>query len=351
MVTAMMQAIAAAGKAEKRKTKQHGKTTVQLPVAKPYIFEAGDKVLYWSESKSRWVNAEVLRCNSKDGAFTYDLNLKSKVLQEKVRPAPGKGETFDPSALPPPQLSTSAFANFNAFGARHCKKRGRDSDSEEQQRRARVADEAAAGPRIDWSSPPPQLLARESFGEASAFIDHFVRYFLGAWEEHDRTSSQVFSERDLAAFGGGALVEARHAIAPLLSQLARGEKLERGETRGATIKVSAKRGTSDGSHVDEAGVLEQLDRMASCAAFRDYAEAHRAYMKLTLGHKAWNNTCVTFVSANTSSGAREYRRNRDSLNTYDVDPVAQKYMQAMRKIVHFAQSIRPNDDQSKNVII
>merc|ERR1711862_549889 len=101
----------------------------------------------------------------------------------------------------------------------------------------------------------------------------------------------------------------------------------------------------------EASVLEQLERMAVCGAEREYKEAHAAYMKLTLGNKMWNLTHTSFVSANSGSGAREYRRNRDSLNTYDMDPVAQKYMQGMRKIVHFAQRIRPNDDQSKNVVI
>merc|ERR1719343_1670860 len=98
---------------------------------------------------------------------------------------------------------------------------------------------------------------------------------------HSRTSVQVSSELDRAAFGGDALKEVRRAIAPLLSQLARGERLERGETRGEKIKMSGGRTACDGRHVDEAGVLEQLHRMASCAAIRDYAEAHKAYMKLT----------------------------------------------------------------------
>merc|ERR1719343_1282574 len=347
----MMQAIAAAKKSEKKKKKAPAKE----PAAKPAIFEAGDKVLYWSESKRKWVDAEVLRRSQKDGAVTYDLNLKSKAPQAKVRPVPGEGEAFDLSAPPPSEAPASAFVSFDSFGGKQAKKRGRDSDSEEgERRRARAAEErTAAGPRIEWSSPPPQLLARESFGEddAPAFIDHFVRHFVGVWEEQSRAGLQAFSDVDRAAFGGDALEEARHAITPLLSQLARGERLERGETRGEKIKMSGGRTACDGRHVDEAGVLEQLHRMASCAAVRDYAEAHKAYMKLTLGHKKWNNTCVTHVSASTMQGAREYRRNRDSLNTYDMDPVAQRYMQGMRKIVHFAQRIRPNDDQSKNVVI
>mmetsp|Transcript_114827 Transcript_114827/g.303236 ORF Transcript_114827/g.303236 Transcript_114827/m.303236 type:complete len:349 (-) Transcript_114827:58-1104(-) len=348
MATAMMQAIAAAKKSEKKKKKAPAKE----PPAKPPLFEAGDRVLYWSESKRSWVDAEVLRRREADGTVAYDLNLKSKAPQAKVRPVPGEGEAFDRSAPPPPEAPASAFASFDAFGGKAAKKRGRDSDSEDgERRRARAAQEQAA--TFEWGSPPPELLAREAFGEhdAPAFIDHFVRHFVGAWEEQRRAGFPAFADADRRAFGGDALEEARRAVVPLLVQLARGERLERGETKDEKIKMCGGRTACDGRHVDEAGVLEQLHRIASSAAVRDYAEAHKAYMKLTLGHKKWNNTCVTHVSASTMQGAREYRRNRDSLNTYDMDPVAQKYMQAMRKIVHFAQRIRPNDDQSKNVVI
>lgn len=347
MATSMMQAIAAAKKSEQKKKKAPAKK----PTAKPSVFEAGDKVLYWSESKRKWVDAEVLRRNEKDGAVTYDLNLKSKAPQAKVRPVLGEGEAFDLSTPPPSEAPASAFASFDAFGGKQAKKRGRDSDSEEERRRARAAEVRTA--EEEWASPPPELLARESFGEddASGFIDHFVRHFLGAWEEQRRAGFQAFSDVDRTAFGGDAMEETRHAIIPLLSQLARGERLERGETKGDKIKKCGGRTACDGRHVEEAGVLDQLHRMASGAALRDYADAHKAYMKLTLGHKTWNNTCVTHVSASTMQGAREYRRNRDSMNTYDADPVAQKYMQAMRKIVHFAQRIRPNDDHSKNVVL
>merc|ERR1711924_243417 len=136
-------------------------------------------------------------------------------------------------------------------------------------------------------------------------------------------------------------------IAPLLTQLKLGETLEKGESKFRRRATSAKRTCQDGFSIDEVKVLDQLDRMASLAAEQKYTDAHAAYMKLTLGQKTWNNTIVTHVSANTMQGAREYRRNRDSLNTYDVDPVAQKYMHAMKKIIRFAQCMRPNKDESK----
>merc|ERR1712093_708220 len=103
-----------------------------------------------------------------------------------------------------------------------------------------------------------------------------------------------------------------------------------------------------GKFVKEKSVLLQLHTMASGAADREYVKAHEAYMHLTFGNKMWNLTHVAHVAACTMKGAREYRRNRDSLNTYDSDPVSQKYMHAMRKIVQFCGTIRPNSDQSKN---
>merc|ERR1712187_773832 len=97
-------------------------------------------------------------------------------------------------------------------------------------------------------------------------------------------------------------------------------------------------------------VLGELERMAALGRNREYLAAQKAYMKLALGNKRWNNTCVTHVSANSMSGAREYRRNRDDLNTYDVDPVSRRYIQGMKKLVQFTQSIQPNTDQSKNIV-
>ncbi|CAJ1407984.1 unnamed protein product [Effrenium voratum] len=47
-------------------------------------------------------------------------------------------------------------------------------------------------------------------------------------------------------------------------------------------------------------------------------------------------------------GAREYRRNRDNFNTYDMDPDSQKYMHALLKLVQLAQCLQPNEDASKN---
>merc|ERR1719161_3493723 len=102
----------------------------------------------------------------------------------------------------------------------------------------------------------------------------------------------------------------------------------------------------EGKYVKEQNVLKSLDQITSFASEKEYAQSNAVYMKMTFGNKMWNLTHVSHVAACTMKGAREYRRNRDSLNTYDMDPVSQKYMWAMKKVVHFLQCIRPNKEDN-----
>lgn len=149
-----------------------------------------------------------------------------------------------------------------------------------------------------------------------------------------------------------SLTQTEEAIAPLLRRLRAGETLDRGEAKShAQARSRTARACQEGTQLGEVGVLGALDKMISFAAEREYAEAHETYMKLTLGNKKWHSTTVMHIPACQMKGAREYRRNRDDLNTYDMDPVAQKYMHGLRKVVQFAQCIRPNSDQSKNVLL
>mmetsp|Transcript_52560 Transcript_52560/g.125538 ORF Transcript_52560/g.125538 Transcript_52560/m.125538 type:complete len:316 (-) Transcript_52560:47-994(-) len=205
----------------------------------------------------------------------------------------------------------------------------------------------------DWRNPPTELLPKEQVagGKVSAYVQHFIMYILGSWRqalEKDKTLSS-FTDIERAAFKD-SLPETEKAVAPLLWRLKKGVSLNRGEGRYKT-RCRETRTSMEGKYVKEKDVLSQLDRMVSAAASRDYVTAHETYVTMTFGNKMWNLTHVAHVAACTMKGAREYRRNRDSLNTYDMDPVSQKYMWAMKKIVHYAQVIHPNSDQSRNVVL
>jgi len=225
-----------------------------------------------------------------------------------------------------------------------------DEDSESEARR--IAQLASEQP-LDWSDPPAELLPHDRVGDGrpAEFIEHFVRFVLGAWRRERAGGFAGFGAMERTAFQD-SLGQTEEAMAPLLRRLRNGETLDRGESKAdARVRSRTARQCQDGGSLGEQSVLEQLDRMVALAAERQYAEAHEAYMKLTLGNKKWHSTTVMHIPACQMKGAREYRRNRDDLNTYDMDPVAQRYMHGMRKLVHFAQCIRPNSDQSKNVML
>eukprot|EP00927_Polykrikos_kofoidii_P078509 TRINITY_DN75323_c0_g1_i1.p1 TRINITY_DN75323_c0_g1~~TRINITY_DN75323_c0_g1_i1.p1 ORF type:complete len:372 (-),score=54.97 TRINITY_DN75323_c0_g1_i1:93-1076(-) len=205
---------------------------------------------------------------------------------------------------------------------------------------------------IDWAKDAPQeLKSREEVGSASAYVNHFVRFAIASWRQAQERGFSGLNDMERLKFQD-SLGITEEALTPLLNRLRKGVKLERGESAENRSKCRETRTSMEGKFLRESNVLELLDRMATKAYERSYKDAHAAYMKLALGNKTWNSTVVCHVPACTMKGAREYRRNRDSLNTYDMDPVSQKYMHAMKKIVQFVQCIRPNtDDHSKNVVI
>jgi len=50
-------------------------------------FKENDQVQYWSETKSRWLEAVVLQIREKDGAIVYDLDCKRGTAADRVRPS------------------------------------------------------------------------------------------------------------------------------------------------------------------------------------------------------------------------------------------------------------------------
>lgn len=200
----------------------------------------------------------------------------------------------------------------------------------------------------------PQLsyFPAQTLKKQKDFVEHFIRFGIGTWAKEIENK---FAGRDLPTKVKfeASLPEALAAFTPLIRRLKRGESLQKGEEKKKHFGSRSRetRTSMEGKFLGEASVIGQFEQMITMAYDKNYVQAHKAYMLMTLGHKTWNNTLVQHVSACTMKGAREYRRNRDNLNTYDMDPVSQKYMHAMRKLVHLMQVIRPNSDQSMNVVL
>jgi len=208
----------------------------------------------------------------------------------------------------------------------------------------------------NWNNPPTQLLPAPmsedaSRKEKSEWLGHFVSYSLGVWQREQEQGFKKFTSEQRASFKDLASIQT--AMAPLMWRLRKGESLDRGEGnwRHGKTKSRETRTSMEGKFVKELGVLDSLHKMATSAVEKDYFEANAVYMKLAFGNKMWNLTHVAHVAACTMKGAREYRRNRDSLNTYDNDPVSQRYMHAFKKLMHFLQSMNPNEDPRKNFVV
>lgn len=244
------------------------------------------------------------------------------------------------------QKAIPCVAAAKAAAAAEAEKANKPSSSEEYSPDSEDEKELP----IVWSSAPAELLPRSKFGKAATYVEHFVHFVIGAWRKQQSTGFASFADLEKQAFEK-TLQDTIEAITPLIKRLRRGESLERGERKETRGRCRETRTSMEGKFFQEASVIGQLEQMVTMAYDTDYVGAHKAYMRLTLGNKTWNNTTVHHVAACTMKGAREYRRNRDNLNTYDMDPVSQRYMHAMRKLVHFTQVIRPSSDQSKNVVL
>lgn len=185
--------------------------------------------------------------------------------------------------------------------------------------------------QVEWDQSPTDLLPREEVATPAAFVEHFARFTIGAWRRELSKpvpfEGKGLQETELAVFKSRqSLQQIERAVAPLIKQLGRNEANDE--------------------------VVQQLDKMVTLAEKREYAEAGAAYITMALGHKKWNQTHATYAGAvGQNKGCRTYKTYQDKLLEYDKDPVVQKYIQCMRKLVHFVQFIRPNDDVAKHLHI
>jgi len=170
---------------------------------------------------------------------------------------------------------------------------------------------------MNWDDCPAELLPKDAVAatEEEACQGAFVEHFKGLG----------LTEAELAPFSTRqSLEQAETGLFPLLQQLMRNEASPL--------------------------VIQQLDKMVTFAAEREYTDAGRAYIDVSLGHKKWHNTIASYGGTHgQNKGFRIYTTIRDKHNEYDDSPVVQKYVHSMRKLILFAQCIRPNADMSKHL--
>mmetsp|Transcript_50326 Transcript_50326/g.133078 ORF Transcript_50326/g.133078 Transcript_50326/m.133078 type:complete len:286 (-) Transcript_50326:59-916(-) len=239
------------------------------------------------------------------------------------------------------------FMTFDSFDARASQaiahgKRAReekdsDTDSEEEDDREDPDVDRLAVVRVDWSDPPAELKPRgeAEFAEKAGgkkFVAHFIRYCVGKWRMDfesgamegvcDKMKSHLGDVQRAMYLNVATIKGTEEMLAPLVKLLEKGEVAET--------------------------IMPSLEKMATFAADRDYKAALGPYMELTVGKKKWNNA-VFFGEAKHNKGFNARRVKRDEANAFDESEVVQKYVQGLRRIMNYAQLIRPNDDVSKHM--
>ena len=215
------------------------------------------------------------------------------------------------------------------------------SSSEDEETKARREEWAKARENI-WDDPPEALLEREAVEVVKesnpkrhwAFLEHFVRFAIGAWRRflNDGKNSTISHDPGFQDMFRNTLLlqQAEADLSPLIQRLALNEKPKLKHETPST--------------------LQALDKLVSLAAEREYAKAGQAYTDMTLGRKKWNNVLAQSGGvAQTNKGIRTYIVKCDDLLEYDKDPVVQKYVQCMRKLVYVVQCVRPNPDKGKHL--
>jgi len=102
-------------------------------------------------------------------------------------------------------------------------------------------------------------------------------------------------------------------------------------------------------------LLEQLVQFAELASRREYAKANDVYIGITIGKALWHNHLdLGEQRAHWGQGCalRTMQKQvveKDHLNAtlFDTDPVVQRYVHAMKRLVTHMQSTRPNEDLAK----
>mmetsp|Transcript_106521 Transcript_106521/g.301298 ORF Transcript_106521/g.301298 Transcript_106521/m.301298 type:complete len:267 (-) Transcript_106521:370-1170(-) len=234
-----------------------------------------------------------------------------------------------------------AFASFDAkasqaaaHGKRAREEVAGDSDSEPEPEEDGVREGARPrGPPVEWGSPPLALQLRsEALAggmSTSQFVAHFIRFVMGMWARSFTDSSlkpagtDKLSDTQRALYETEApLRETEDMLAPLIQQL---EK-----------------------DAVDTEIMVQLEKLVSLAAEREYKEAMSAYVEITVGKKKWNNA-VMFGEAKHNKGFNSRRVKRDEDNKFDTDETVKKYVQGLRRVMNYAQLIRPSQDVSKHM--
>jgi len=226
-------------------------------------------------------------------------------------------------------LGSSRFASFEAFDAQASHEKAHGLEDAELEADEDAGEQEGLLPAEFYSLQdlPEELIPASDMGsEPGLYVAHFVRFVLGAWQRMLGAGRVIegsgLTAQSAALFQSRAkLRETTDALRPLLRQLRHRKVNEQ--------------------------LLRQLDTIVRLAADREYVACNTEYMGMTMGRKTWHNALPCFQQQQNHGGSVRKIIKQSEMLDFDVDPVVQAYMHALKRIVQFAQCIRPPDDPSK----
>lgn len=224
----------------------------------------------------------------------------------------------------------AGFASFEGFDAKVSHEKAHGLETEEPDPDDEEDEENPEGflPMEFYSLQdlPEELILADMASEPGLYVAHYIRYVLGAWQRMLVSGKAVdgsgLTNQTAALFKSKEKFQSTaEALKPLLRQL-RSRKIN-----------------------DE--MLSGLETVVKLAAEREYNHANSVYVGMTMGRKTWHNSLPCFQQQQNHGGSVRKIIKQSELVDFDWDPVVQAYMHALKRVIQFAQCIRPPDDPAK----
>lgn len=192
----------------------------------------------------------------------------------------------------------------------------KNDSSEEEDAQAEAARAAWRDGKLLDATPPVTLEPCSTYTSKEEFLAHFVLYWYHSWKDHEKPDSKAVQQN-------------HEALLPLLQELQR-----------RTVEKS---------------LFANLVEFADLAHKREYAKANDVYINITIGKALWHNHLdLGEQRAHWGQGCslrtmqrQVVEKDHKNASLFDTDPVVQRYVHALKRLVTYMQSVQPSAEPSK----
>merc|ERR1712224_584565 len=96
-------------------------------------------------------------------------------------------------------------------------------------------------------------------------------------------------------------------------------------------------------------LLKNLFDVATFAAQREYSRSMESYVLITMGRKTWRQSLMQSQMQQNHGGSIKKIIGQSELIQFDRDETMNAYMLALKRVLQFAQHLRPPDEISKRL--